>query len=108
MKFEIDLPDADIDQLREVIDALPLNRYIGLVARLLPQMPLTDPWVHPPVAESLEEVLRLSIVTHDPKPIPDRRYDWQAAAPHADERGPFGFGDSAEAALADLKVELES
>jgi hypothetical protein len=42
MKFELDLAPAQIQQLREVVDALPLNRYITFVAAILPQLPLTD------------------------------------------------------------------
>jgi len=46
VKFELDLTDALIQQLREVIDGLPLwarggrPGYIELVAKLLPQLPL--------------------------------------------------------------------
>jgi len=104
MKFELDLPDAQIDQLREVIDALPLNRYIGLVARMLPQMPLATP----PTGEALDVVLRKAVVEYDPKPIATHRWDWVASLPNSDEHAPMGFGDSPEAALADLRTELES
>lgn len=46
MKFEVDLPEPQVQQLRELIDAAPLwsrggrPGYIELVAKLLPQLPL--------------------------------------------------------------------
>lgn len=51
----------------------------------------------------------MKIVTkYDPPPIPDRQYDWSACLEGASEDDPVGFGPTMEAAIADLKIELES
>ena len=53
------------------------------------------------------------IVTHyDPKPIPDRSFDWSAVsenydgAPDAPDM-PIGYGETEAAAIADLIEQLE-
>lgn len=61
----------------------------------------------------------MKIVTqHDPKPIPTRAFDWSATTDNYDasyegpEDGwvanePVGYGATEEAAVADLKQQLE-
>ncbi len=87
MKLELELAPAQIDLLREVIDELPLNKYVTLVAGLLPQLPILDhvPTVQPlataqasgmtftaftprgvAMLEALDDVLATS--DHDPTP----------------------------------------
>ena len=51
----------------------------------------------------------MNILTkYDPKPIPGRIWDWQAWVDGRDEPGePMGYGPTREAAIADLRIELE-
>ena len=46
------------------------------------------------------------VATHNPPPIPDRRFDWNAVRADWDLGMPTGFGPTQEAAIADL-LELE-
>lgn len=39
-RIELDLTPKQIEQLREVIDRLPLNRYAPLIVAVLPKLPL--------------------------------------------------------------------
>ena len=41
-RIELDLTDAQITQLRAVMDGLPLNRYAPLVLAVLPNLPLEN------------------------------------------------------------------
>lgn len=41
------------------------------------------------------------------KPIPDRRYDWEARIEGDDENGPCGYGRTEAEAIADLHSEVE-
>jgi hypothetical protein len=51
----------------------------------------------------------VNIVTKfDPPPIPDRQYDWSACVEGSDENDHVGWGSTEEAAIEDLKIELES
>lgn len=57
----------------------------------------------------------MKIVTHyNPKPIPDRRFDWEAldldsydGAPDSSTRNQIGYGRTEAEAIANLKDELE-
>jgi hypothetical protein len=53
----------------------------------------------------------LRLVTHyDPKPIPDRRFDWSAYddATYDGEPGqPLGYGATEQEAVADLMGQIE-
>jgi hypothetical protein len=50
-----------------------------------------------------------AIVTHyDPKPIPTRKFDWCAVFEGYDGGDPIGFGETEEAAVADLKMEVDA
>lgn len=40
--------------------------------------------------------------SYDPKPIPDRRFDWSAIGPNYDYDSPIGYGATEEDALLDL------
>jgi predicted RNase H-like HicB family nuclease len=42
-----------------------------------------------------------------PKPIPDRRFDWDAWVIDADEDSPIGHGETKEDAIEDLKQKIE-
>jgi hypothetical protein len=42
------------------------------------------------------------VTTHSPKPIPDRRFDWEAASYNYDIGDPIGFGATESEAIADL------
>lgn len=45
--------------------------------------------------------------SYDPKPIPDRRYDWHAVDDDTYEAGnPIGFGATEAEAIADLRNEI--
>lgn len=47
------------------------------------------------------------VAQYDPPPIPDRTKDWRAYdALRCDETGPFGYGRTREAAIADLMEQL--
>lgn len=51
----------------------------------------------------------MKIVTkYDPPPISDRDHDWSACLEGASEDDPVGFGPTEQAAIEDLKIELES
>jgi len=56
MKFELDLPERQIAQLREALDTLPLwpsdgqAGYSELITKLLPQLPMVDPSPEKPLA----------------------------------------------------------
>lgn len=69
MKFEIDLPEALIAELREALDALPLmprdgeRGYIQLVAKLLPQLPMVDPAPEPLATLETADGMKLSAYT---------------------------------------------
>ncbi len=41
-RVELDLTSAQIDQLREIMDNLPLNRYAPLICAVLKRLPLSD------------------------------------------------------------------
>jgi len=47
------------------------------------------------------------ITDYDPKPIPDRRWDWVAAREDDDDGNWVGYGRTEAEAIADL-LELES
>lgn len=42
------------------------------------------------------------------KPIPDRRFDWEAIEEDYDLGSPMGFGATEQEAIADLLVEIEA
>lgn len=42
-----------------------------------------------------------------PKPIPDRRYDWDAWIDEMNEDSPIGHGLTEQEAIKDLKQQLE-
>jgi len=45
---------------------------------------------------------------YDPKPIPDRRFDWCAYdGSNYDVGSPTGYGDTEEDAIEDLLLEIE-
>jgi len=39
-------------------------------------------------------------------PIPDRRFDWEAHLDGDEENGPYGYGDTEEKAIQDLRDQL--
>lgn len=41
-RIELELTDHEIEQLRQVIDWLPLARYATLICAVLPKLPLTE------------------------------------------------------------------
>jgi len=47
------------------------------------------------------------IVTYNPKPIPDRRADYEATPANYDLGSPIGHGATPDEAIADLKQEVE-
>lgn len=48
------------------------------------------------------------IITHyDPKPIPPRGFDWSAVTDDYEGGHPVGYGATEEAAIADLKAQLD-
>ncbi len=50
----------------------------------------------------------MQIVTkYEPLPIPQRQYDWSACVEGADENDPVGWGSTEQAAIDDLKAELD-
>lgn len=61
MKIELDLRPEQVQQLREVIDAVPMNHagtsYLPLIATVLKALPMTD-IVSSPMSDSLSRVLR--------------------------------------------------
>jgi hypothetical protein len=44
---------------------------------------------------------------YDPKPIPDRRFDWQATTADYDLGSPIGFGCTEAEAINDLILQFE-
>jgi hypothetical protein len=44
---------------------------------------------------------------YDPKPIPDRRFDWQATTADYDLGSPIGFGRTEAEAINDLIPQFE-
>jgi hypothetical protein len=46
-------------------------------------------------------------VCYDPKPIPDRQFDWTAVDADYEPGDPIGFGETEAEALADLAEQLE-
>ena len=52
----------------------------------------------------------MKIVTHyDPKPIPDRAYDWCAYDDNTYDQGqPIGWGETEKEAIADLTGQLQA
>lgn len=46
------------------------------------------------------------VTTYDPKPIPIRRFDWEASDSDGDENSPIGFGATKADALIDLTEKL--
>lgn len=50
-----------------------------------------------------------NIVTdYDPKPVPVRSWDWCATLVGYDAGDPIGYGETEQAAIADLKHKMES
>jgi hypothetical protein len=48
------------------------------------------------------------VTSYEPKPIPDRRWDWSAWQPENYDLGsPTGYGPTEAAAIADLKEQIE-
>lgn len=47
------------------------------------------------------------ITIFDPKPIPDRRFDWCAIGEDYDLGSPTGYGKTEQEAIDDLKEEIE-
>jgi hypothetical protein len=47
------------------------------------------------------------ITSHDPKPIPDRRFDWTAVLDGYEPGCPIGYGRTEQAAIMDLMDRLE-
>jgi hypothetical protein len=43
---------------------------------------------------------------YDPKPIPNRAYDWEAWDEDRGEAGPTGFGEDEQSAINDLNEKL--
>lgn len=51
---------------------------------------------------------RKIITNYDPKPIPDRRFDWSAVTEDYDGEGsPAGFGRTEQEAITDLLEQLD-
>ncbi len=46
------------------------------------------------------------VVTYDPKPIPDRRFDWTAVQPNWDVGMAIGYGKTRHEAIFDLLDQL--
>lgn len=46
--------------------------------------------------------------TYWPKPIPTDAFDWSAVTDNYEPDGPVGYGASEEAAVRDLKEQLEA
>lgn len=52
--------------------------------------------------------MMLTILTHyDPKPTPNRNFDWEAVTDCYDEGSPVGYGRTRRAAVNDLADQLE-
>ena len=56
--IHLELEDAEVQQLRELMDALPLRPYITLIPKVLKALPMTDAEVTSPLSDSLAKVLR--------------------------------------------------
>jgi hypothetical protein len=48
MIIQLELTDAQVDQLREVMDSLPLRTHAPLICAVLPQLPFTESVVRTP------------------------------------------------------------
>jgi len=46
------------------------------------------------------------ITRYNPKPIPDRRFDWSAVTDNYDLGSPIGYGRTEAEAIADLRLEI--
>lgn len=55
----------------------------------------------------MTDLNRRIITHHEYPPIPTRSHDWCAYRDGADEHGPFGWGPTREAAIADLVQQEE-
>jgi hypothetical protein len=44
------------------------------------------------------------VTRYDPKPIPDRRFDWTAVTDNYDLGSPIGYGRTEAEAIADLRI----
>ncbi|HLK83131.1 MAG TPA: hypothetical protein VKT99_16780 [Xanthobacteraceae bacterium] len=47
------------------------------------------------------------ITRYDPKPIPDRRFDWSAVTEDYDLGSPAGYGRTEQEAIDDLLMQIE-
>lgn len=48
------------------------------------------------------------VTRYDPKPIPDRRFDWMATEDNYDLGRPVGYGGTEKDAVDDLITELDA
>jgi hypothetical protein len=65
-----------------------------------------DEWLGPELDEEDDFLARI-VTRYDPKPIPDRRFDWQATTADYDLGSPIGFGRTEAEAINDLIMLLE-
>lgn len=56
-RIELELTDSEIDQLRQVIDHLPLSRYAPLICAVLPKLPIIESDAEGPGADTDPQVL---------------------------------------------------
>jgi hypothetical protein len=59
-----------------------------------------------PEPEEDDGILAQIITRYDPKPIPDRRFDWSAVTADYDLGAPIGYGRTEAEAINDLMMLL--
>jgi len=70
---------------------------------------LDDMWLgpHPDDPDEEDNFLAQIVTRFDPKPIPDRQFDWTAVMADYDLGHPVGYGLTEAEAIDDLIIQIE-